>query len=444
MEITLPYMYEPRDYQEKFFEAMSGGGLKRACLIWHRRSGKDLSCLNYTIKEMAKRVGGYYYYFPTATLGRKALWAGIDNDGHKFMGHFPDGFIKKINDNEMRLETVNGSIFQIIGADSLDVVGPNPIGNVFSEYSLGDPDAWNFVMPIVAANDGWAIMNFTPRGHNHGWHLYQMAKKNPKWFCQLLTVDDTKCVSLEAIEDARASGMSDTLIQQEFYCSFNAPISGSYYGRILDKLVEQNRITKLDCNPHYAVHVVLDLGLTTAMWFFQKIGSDYRFLRYFEDYSSGVENFSDIFDKFKIENRYKYGTVFVPCDMDSKVTKIMTGRTALDTLTSLGYTCKPLPKENRKIEGISRTEKFLRDCYFDEENCKEGLDSLKAYHEQINTRLSTDTNTVYTGFPAKDGNDHCADAMRYASLAAEKGLQFTGAVLSIDNIRQLQEQYGYN
>jgi phage terminase large subunit len=428
--IPLPYMYEPRGYQVPFFEAMDSG-LLRAALIWHRRSGKDLSCLNLMIKKMAERVGSYYYYFPTATLGRKALWNSIDSSGVKYLSHFPKEFIGKINDNEMRIEAVNGSIFQVIGADSLDVVGPNPIGNVFSEFSLGDPDAWNFVRPIVAENGGWAIMNYTPRGHNHGYHLYKMARKNPKWFCQILTVDDTCAVSKEAIDDERLSGMSEAMIQQEFYCSFDMPIQGSYYGRIFGEIQKQGRIGKYP----------LDLGYTTAVWFFQKIGTEVRILRYYEDEGSGVEQFGDIFDKFRVENKYKYNVIYVPCDMDSNATKIMTGSSALTTLRTLGYRCVPLPKEQRVIEGIRRTEKFLRDCTFNEVDCRDGIDSLIAYHEQVNARLSTDINTVYTGFPAKDGNDHPADSFRYLSLAFEKGLTGDKRGLSKERIRQLQAQY---
>jgi hypothetical protein len=36
--------------------------------------------------------------------------------------------------------------------------------------------------------------------------------------------------------------------------------------------------------------------------------------------------------------------------------------------------------------------------------------------------MSTDDNPVYIGLPEKDGNDHGADALRYMSLAFEKGL----------------------
>lgn len=442
--IRIPFNYEPRGYQVSFFEAMDSG-IRRACLVWHRRSGKDKTCLNFTIKEMAKRVGCYYYYFPTMKQGRKSLWDGMDYTGFKFRDHFPKEFVKKTNDAEMQIEAVNGSIFQVVGTDNMEVVGPNPIGNVLSEYSLQDPDGYEYIKPIIAENDGWLIANFTPRGHNHGYHLANMAKKNPKWFYQLLTVDNTHSITQEAIQDERAGGMSETKIQQEFYCSFDMPIDGSYYGRVLTEIKSQGKIGNFPHNPHFPVYVVLDRGYTTAMWFFQKIGSVCRFLKYHEDMGTGIENFGQIFDEFKTKNKWTYAKIFVPCDMNSNATKEMTGYTALNTLRFLGYNCKSLPKENRVIEGIARTDKFLRNCEFHEEGCRNGLETLAAYHEQVNLRLSSDIKTVFTGFPAKDGNDHCADSMRYASMALEKGgFSSDDRGLTSDQIKQLQRDYVYS
>jgi hypothetical protein len=97
---------------------------------------------------------------------------------------------------------------------------------VFSEYALQNPKVWDFIRPILAENGGWAIFNFTPRGKNHGYDLYEMARQNPKWFVQKLTVDDTAIITSEVIQEERESGMSEEMIQQEYYCSFTAALTG--------------------------------------------------------------------------------------------------------------------------------------------------------------------------------------------------------------------------
>ena len=226
MKIEIPYNFAPRAYQLPFLDAMDSG-CKRACWVVHRRGGKDKTAINLASKRMFERVGTYYHCLPTYNQGRKVIWDGRDKDGFKFTDHFPAPLRKSTNNTEMKIEMLNGSIWQIIGADNFDsVVGANPVGIVFSEWAVSDkyPDAWNYFRPMLAENRGWAVFIYTPRGRNHGFELYQMSLKNPDWFCQLLTADDTGAVSRADIEAERQAGMSEDMIQQEFYCSFIASV----------------------------------------------------------------------------------------------------------------------------------------------------------------------------------------------------------------------------
>jgi len=248
----MPHKFKPRDYQLPLLEAFDKG-FTRLVQVWNRRSGKDKVCLNIVAREMALNVGNYYYLYPTYEQGRKALWENRGSDGIKYLEHFPKELIKRQNDHEMKIEFKNGSIFRVIGVEDPDkVVGPNPRGVVFSEYSLQNPQAWELFRPILAENKGWAIFNFTPRGRNHGYKMYEMAKGNPMWFVEKLTVDDTKdhsgnpIFSPEQIQGERDSGMDEDLIQQEYYCDFNAPLLGSYYGKYISKADKEGRITDVD------------------------------------------------------------------------------------------------------------------------------------------------------------------------------------------------------
>lgn len=211
-------MLIPRHYQIPLWNYLDGGG-KRAVIVWHRRAGKDLLCWNYVVTEACTgRVGGYTYYFPNAALAKKIIWNGADKAGKRFLDYIPQRLVKRINRQELLIEFYNGSIIQLAGTDKSINVGTNPVGTIFSEFSLQNPRAWDYIRPILAENDGWALFNFTPRGRNFAYDLYEMARNNPDWFCQKLTVDDTMAVSNESIESERRSGMSEDLVQQEFYC----------------------------------------------------------------------------------------------------------------------------------------------------------------------------------------------------------------------------------
>ena len=135
--------FTPRDYQLPFLSAMDDG-CKRGVLIWHRRAGKEITCFNWLIKQaFYHRVGTYVYYFPTTGLGKRVLWDGCDKDGKRFLDYIPKCIIKgQPNSVDMKIELINGSIIQIIGSDKIINVGINPVGCVFSEFSLQDPRTW--------------------------------------------------------------------------------------------------------------------------------------------------------------------------------------------------------------------------------------------------------------------------------------------------------------
>jgi hypothetical protein len=139
----------------------------------------------------------------------------------------------------MKIELINGSIVQLIGADNIDrVVGTNPIGCVFSEYSLMKPQVWEFIRPILAENGGWAIFIYTPRGMNNGWKLLQQARSEPGWFSQILTADDTHAIPQETLDEERRQ-MPEALFKQEYYCEFLEG-AGQFFRRIDNNLWDGN------------------------------------------------------------------------------------------------------------------------------------------------------------------------------------------------------------
>ena len=221
MPVEIPHKFSPRPYQLPLLKALDGGK-KRAVIVWNRRSGKDKVCFNYLVKRAFERVGTYFYFLPEYAQARRVIWDNIDNDGFKMLDHIPNEVIAKKNETTLKIELINGSIIQLLGADTFSSsgVGTNPIGVVLSEYSVNKPEVWDFIRPILAVNGGWAIFNFTPRGQNHAFNLLEMAKSNPEWFSEVLTVDETKVLTAEQLAEERNAGMSQAMIDQEYYCKF--------------------------------------------------------------------------------------------------------------------------------------------------------------------------------------------------------------------------------
>lgn len=427
--IRLPHHFDPRDYQLPFWDAMDQG-YNRAVCIWHRRAGKDKCFCNFVSREMMRRVGAYYYIFPTYNQGRKALWENYDRDGFRLLDHFPAPLrFKKPNDSEMALQYIHpslrdeedpskpapGSIMRVVGSDNIDsIVGTNPVGVVFSEYSLQDPRAWDFIRPILAENGGWAIFNYTPRGKNHGYQLLQTAKKHPeRWFLSLLTVDDTKAIKPEVLEQEREELMektgSDAHFMQEYYCSFDAPVAGAYFGPQMMAAEKAGRITSVPHDPALPVVTFWDLGHddTTAIWFCQTVGRELRMIDYLETNGEGLAFYA----KELKAKPYVYEEHYFP--HDGEVTELGSGKTRRRQAEELGLRpVRIVPRVPMKDISIQAARAILPRVWFDAEKCQRGINALLSYEKEFD-----DKNHTYKNHPLHNWASNGADAFQQFAMA---------------------------
>lgn len=415
MTITVPHQFQPRFYQLPILKAMDNG-FKRLVQVWHRRAGKEKTDIAIVSKEMLKRVGSYYYVFPEFAQGRKILWDGADKDGFRFIDHFPKELLDgQPNNTEMKLRYKNGSLFQIVGSDRYNsVMGTNPVGMIFSEYSLQDPNCWGYFRPILAENDGWAIFNFTPRGENHAYQLYELAKNDPeKWFCQLLTVDQTKAVRQEVLDQERAEIIrlygNDALYLQEYFCNFSVPIAGAYYAEQISRAYLDGRVGHVPHDPRIAVDTWWDLGINDrqSIWFTQSVGQELRVIDFYENNGQGLAHYAGKMQ----EKGYVYGKHTAPHDIE--VRELTSGKSRRETAASLGIRFEVAPKLPI-VDGIDAARSIFAKAWFDADKCRDGLNALKSYRKQYDEKRKT-----YLNNPYHDWSSNAADAFRTMAVSID-------------------------
>jgi len=397
-EIVVPVDWVPRHYQLPMWKFLENGG-RRAVAIWHRRAGKDATSLNFTVVQAVTRPGLYWHLLPTYNQGRKIVWDGRTKEGKPFLDAWPKALIAGVNGTEMKLELTNGSIWQVVGTDNVDrLVGANPVGCVFSEYSLQDPRAWDYIRPILAENGGWAIFIYTPRGRNHGYDLYNMAKGNPDWHCELLSVEDTGVLTQKIIEDERQAGMPEEMIQQEFYCSFDAGLVGAYYSNQMSYLLENKRLTKVPYDPTLEVHTAWDIGVadSVAIGFVQVYGEEIRCIDYYENSGEGMLHYI----KYLRDKPYLYGKHFAPHDI--KVREFTTGKSREEVARQFGLKFTVVAKLGIE-DGIEAVRNMLPRTYWDEGKCGRWIEALRQYKKKWDDKrrcFSSDAEHDWTSHPA--------------------------------------------
>lgn len=388
------------------------------------------------VEQCITRSGTYFYCLPTYRQGKKAIWDAIANDGKRFLEAIPPHCIEgKPNNTEMKIRFTSGSILQVVGADDPDSLrGTNPRGVILSEYSRMNPAIWdNILRPIMAANQGWCIMNSTPNGRNHFKETFDTASLHPEsWYSSLLTVNDTHVVPQEIIDQDIREGMSEEMAQQEYYCSFTVGAEGAYYAKLMESARNEGRIGHVPYDRSAPVYTAWDLGYgdSTSIIFFQLVGSEVRIIDYYEASGEGLEHYSRALD----DRAYRYAKHYAPHDVEAG--SLQSGVSLKQAAKGLGIDFVTLPRSSFSY-GIEQARVTLPFCYFDETKCKRLIKCLELYQKKFNKQME-----VYLDEPLHNQWSHAADAFRYLSLARA---QLKGQTI-IDpdefNKRRMEAMYG--
>lgn len=443
-DIELPHNWTPRIYQGRLWNYLLRGGT-RAIDIAHRRWGKDEVALHWSAIAAHDRVASYWHLLPQASQARKAIWDAINpHTGKRRIDEaFPQELRKRTREQDMFIEFKSGSTWQVLGSDNFNsLVGSPPAGIVMSEWALCNPAAWAYLKPILDENGGWAIFITTPRGKNHAHAMYQMAKANPKWFAEVSNVLKTGRFSKSELAEQRAEyramygkDQGDAMFEQELMCSFDAAILGAYYGSEMADAVREGRICKVAHDPSLPVFTAWDIGRTddTSIWFFQVAWGEIRVIDFHHESGKDPKHYAEVCHGREIivdehgENgkpvkwhfgaplpehahraAYHYGLHWLPHDAKPKT--FASPRSGLEQLRDFGIKAKITPKLSVQ-DGIQSARQTLPQCWFDEERCEFGIESLKNYRREWD-----DEAKIFTDSPVHDWTSHASDAFRYLSL----------------------------
>lgn len=200
---------------------------------------------------------------------------------------------------------------------------------------------------------------------------------------------------------------SGALYEQEYMCSFEVPIQGSYYGPQMLEADKAGRITAVPYDMNGFVNTYWDLGINDSMtiWFTQVVGKEIHLIDYLQGSGEGINYYiQELFKK-----KYIYGDHYAPHDI--AVRELGTGKSRLEVAKSLGINFKVVP--NIPIDdGIQAVRNIINRCWFDKVACEKGIDCLMSYHKEWD-----ESNQIFKAHPEHDWASHGADAFRYFAVA---------------------------
>ena len=239
--------------------------------------------------------------------------------------------------------------------------------------------------------------------------MFTAAEQQDDWHTAIYKASETNILDQEELEAAR-SMMSVDQFEQEFQCSWVANVPGAVFGKELQEAQESGRISSVPYDPSVKVDTWWDLGVgdSTVVWFTQSVGRAVHVIDFYENRGEGLPHYARMLQ----EKDYLYGTHNAPHDIE--VREMGSGKSRREVAWDLGINFRVVPKLPVE-DGLHAAQMLIPRCWFDQERCKPGLESLRHYHRAYNERLRSFRNT-----PVHDWSSHAADAFRYLAVGIKE------------------------
>lgn len=404
MAEVIEIAYKPREQQLAIHDLMDS---KRfGVVVAHRRMGKTVSAINHLIKDAVlnqKDAPRYAYIAPTYGQAKRVAW--------DYLVKYAEPLGGTQNITELRVDFW-GRRIQLYGSDNPETLrGQYFDGVILDEIGDQNPKIWtDIVRPALADRKGWCLFIGTPKGHNHFKELRDRAETEDGWGLLEFKASETGVVDDTELKAAK-NEMGEDKYRQEFECSFDAAVEGSYYGQILNELEEKKHMQEIPREELSRTFTAWDLGMgdSTSIWVAQLVGSEIRLIDYYENHGVGLDHYV----KWIRDNDYEKAEHILPHDV--RVRELGTGKSRMEMLEEAGLEIKIAPRMSLD-DGIQAVRRLLPRCWFNVPKVQIGLNCLRNYRRDYDEKRK-----IFYERPLHDWSSHGSDSFRYLALGLDEG-----------------------
>jgi hypothetical protein len=368
--------------------------------------GKTVSAINHLIKDAIlnqKEAPRYAYIAPTYGQAKRVAW--------DYLVKYAEPLGGTNNISELRVDFW-GRRIQLYGSDNPEALrGQYFDGVILDEIGDQNPKIWtDIVRPALADRKGWCLFIGTPKGHNHFKELRDRAEKEDGWGLLEFKASETGVVDDTELKAAR-NEMGEDKYRQEFECSFDAAVEGSYYGQILNELEDKKHMQEIPREELSRTFTAWDLGMgdSTSIWVAQLVGSEVRLIDYYENHGVGLDHYV----KWIRDNDYIKAEHILPHDV--RVRELGSGKSRLEMLEEAGLEIKIAPRMGLD-DGIQAVRRLLPRCWFNVPRVQTGLNCLRNYRRDYDEKRK-----IFYERPLHDWSSHGSDSFRYLALGLDEG-----------------------
>lgn len=281
------------------------------------------------------------------------------------------------------------------------------------EAATVSKNSWNVLIPTIRkeGSEIWASFNpelvtddtykrFVVNPPKNSRIKFTTWRDNP-WLTERMKRD---------MEDLKNRNEADYNHVYEGQCK--STTEGAIYGQEMAVVDRDARATRVPHDPSRPVHTFWDLGYgdNTSIWFAQSFPFEFRVI----DYLSASLRSLSYYTKELQERPYTYGLHWLPWDGEAK--ELGSGRSIQEQLgDTFGRDRVRIAKRLSVADGIEAVRAVFLKCYFDNDKCADGLQTLRHYKYAWDEELRT-----FKREPLHDWASHGADAFRTFAVSIKE------------------------
>jgi phage terminase large subunit len=305
----------------------------------------------------------------------------------------------------------NGSEFAFVGLK-------NNVANVKSyegvdycwveEAQTVSRHSWNTLIPTIRKEGSEIWITFNPELETDETYQRFVVRPPEQAVVQKINWSDNPWFpEVLALEKDSLKSRDPSAYQTVWEGLCRLTVDGAIFANEMQVAELDDRITKVNYDPTKPVHAIFDLGWadSTAIWFLQFVGMETRLIRYHEDSQKTISHYLALMQTYG----YIYDTLWLPHDAQNK-TLASNGKSIEEIVRAAGYKTRIIER-TPVADSINAARTIFRNCWFDRENCYDGLQCLRHYRYDVDPETGQ-----FSRQPLHDIYSHGADAFRYIGL----------------------------
>ena len=268
--------------------------------------------------------------------------------------------------------------------------------------------SWNTLIPTIRKEGSEIWITFNPELETDETYQRFVVRPPEQAVVQKINWSDNPWFpEVLALEKDSLKSRDPSAYQTVWEGLCRLTVDGAIFANEIQVAELDDRITKVNYDPTKPVHAIFDLGWadSTAIWFLQFVGMETRLIRYHEDSQKTISHYLALMQTYG----YMYDTLWLPHDAQNK-TLASNGKSIEEIVRAAGYKTRIIER-TPVADSINAARTIFRNCWFDRENCYDGLQCLRHYRYDVDPETGQ-----FSRQPLHDQYSHGADAFRYIGL----------------------------